>query len=604
MENFTQSKLFNHQKNRINQLFFWILAALLLGFGSAFAQNIVYPPNSGVTNMLTDPRYKLRPNDPAEATYNSTQIQLAIDSSRGRKEGKISQLLYFPNGTYYVNKKLSVGTTNGTSTTSRNLTFQGQSREGTVLRLVDNTPGFNGFSSTGSTSTSSNPVLVIYEGTVFNNNAMGNYVKNLTIDIGANNTNATGLDFHNNNYGGIADVTIRSSDSELRGQIGLKMTRELTGIGYIKNLKVEGFNFGIKTGVYIEDYVFEDIELVGQKIAGVENTDKPLQFRRLTSINKVPAIINTSSSGHIVIIDSDLRFTGDTASKIPAIDNRKGFLFVRNVKSNYPITIQDSVGADRTAELNDDGEFSSHGVYTLLSGGEKLKSMNMPVKDAPEVPWDEDFANWVVVDPLANGEGDDTDLINAAIASGKSTVCIRYGTINIDSTIKFPDNHKVKRFISLGQYRVLPGGLLSTNSGTASNKRPVFEIGTGANDALVIEGIRTTDEKVYQYIQNNSTKSVILRNNSLYGSNKIYRNNPGAGTLFIEDIATLAENPYLSQQNDTAFYFNHQEVYARSFNPENIMTYALNEGGKLWVMGFKTEGIGTCFETTAGGFTK
>lgn len=585
-----------------------IAVLLILFFNSrALAQkNIVFPPNSGVTNLLTDERYQLKPNDNSTeaANYNTTKIQQAIDDCKGKRAGTVSQLLYFPNGTYYVNKKITLGSKNGVTSTSREVIIQGQSKEGTVIRLKDKSDVFK-------KAETETPLLVFFEG-VWNNNAMGNYVRDITFDIGADNPGATGIDFHNNNYGGISDVIIKTSDSQKRGKVGLKMTRELTGIGYIKNLSIEGFDYGIKTGSYIIDYVFEDLDLKGQRVAGLENKDKPLQIRRLHSINSVPAIINSVSDttgdgiGHIVLIDSKLDFTGNPTSTIPAIDNRYGFLFARNITSNYPVIIRDSVGLkNRTTELTDDGEFSSKGVFRLWDKT-PLKSMNMTIKDAPEVPWDNDFNSWAIVDPNANGDQDDTKAILDAINSGKSTVCIKFGTINLNNSIVFPDNHKVKRFLVLGQFKIAINSVLSTfnSKDKLDTKKPIIVIGTGLNDVLLIEGIRTTNDKYYQFISNHSKKTLILRHNALYGSNRIYTNTLGAGTLFIEDIATLAENPYGFQQKGTAFLFDHQEVYARSFNPENIEHFAVNNGGKLWVLGFKTEGTGICFETNSGGFTE
>ena len=583
-----------------------LLFVLLLGTQWAVGQNIVFPPESGVVNMLTDSRYLLIPNDnsTAAASYNSDKIQRAIIAASGNRGGNLSQVLYFPNGTYYINKKLTLGTTYQPGTNSRELTIQGQSRDGTVIRLVDASPTFDG------STTAVTPMLVFFEpatsetvsspGTeetpevdrnaTFNNNSMGNYVKNITFDIGANNPNAVAIDFISNNYGGILDVTIKTRDAQRRGKIGLKMDVKLGGIGYVKNVRVEGFDYGIRVAIYITDYIFEDIELEGQRVAGLVNQDKPMQIRRLTSRNAVPAIINTEvidpatpGVGSIVVVDSRLEYTGDPNLPVPAINNREGSLFARNLIIDYPVRILDR-GNDRSAELPNGGEFSAKSVFSI-DGPTTGKSMNLPIKDAPVIPWDQDFSNWVVVDPAANGDADDADAINAAIASGKSTVCVRYGTIVVNKTIKFRDGHGVKRFLVLGQLKVGSTALTTTdNVFDPALKQPVIEVGTGSNDALVIEGIKTTNGRYFQYVQNNSTKTLILRHNAFYGANRVYRNKYSKthtpGTLFIEDVASLAENPYGITQPGPAYLFDHQEVFARSFNPENANPHMLNQGAK------------------------
>ncbi|GAB3222682.1 putative Ig domain-containing protein [Spirosoma arcticum] len=590
--------------------FRFILFALLLSPLWVVAQNIVYPPATGVTNLVS--AYGLVPNNVAEATNNSTKLQQAIVDCYGRRydpaSTPVSQVLYFPNGTYYINKKLTLGAIQGTGTTSREVIFQGQSRDGAILRLVDASPDFDGVSSTAVT-----PMLVFFEGT-FNNNAMGNYVRNLTIDIGADNPNAIGLDFHNNNYGGILDVTIKTRDSQKRGKIGLKMNIENTGIGYVKNVRVEGFDQGINVGAYAISYLFEDIELEGQRVAGLVNLDKPIQIRRLTSRNAVPAIVNTPTLipgvpgvGTIVIIDSKLFYTGDRSLPTPAINNQEGGVFARNLTIDYPVRFLD-LGVNRSAELPDGGELSSRGVYNI-DGLTIGTSMNLPIKDAPVIPWDEDFNNWAIVDPNANGTADDADAINAAIASGKSTIWVRYGFIYVNKPIVFPDGHQVKRFLVQGEINVT-GSTLTTNDGVfdPAIKKAVFEIGTGANEALLIQGIRTQNGNYYQYVQNNSKKTLILRHDSFNGANRVYRNRYDAshtpGTLFIEDVNSLASNPYGVTMPGPGFLFDHQEVFARNLNPENVNPMVHNKGGKLWMMGFDTEGYGVPFVTTDYGSTE
>ncbi|MBC8151660.1 MAG: hypothetical protein H7Z72_01985, partial [Bacteroidetes bacterium] len=312
--------------------------------------------------------------------------------------------------------------------------------------------------------------------------------------------------------------------------------------------------------------------------------------------------------GTIVIIDSKLIYTGDKNASTPAINNQQGSVFARNLTIDYPIRILD-LGVNRSAELPDGGEFSSKGVYDINGLTTTGQSMNLPIKNPPIIPWDEDFTNWAVVNPDGNGTADDADAINAAIASGKSTVCIRYGLININKPINFLDGHNVKRFLVLGMIKV-GGPTLTTTDGVfdPTVKKPVFTIGTGANEALVIEGIKTRNGNYFQYIQNNSTKTLILRSNALYGANRAYRNRYDAthkpGTLFIEDMATLAENPYGKTQPGPGFLFDHQDVYARSFDPENVNPFMLNQGGNVWIMGVKTEGLGVPFVTTQGGYTE
>jgi hypothetical protein len=134
----------------------------------------------------------------------------------------------------------------------------------------------------------------------------------------------------------------------------------------------------------------------------------------------------------------------------------------------------------------------------------------------------------------------------------------------------------------------------------------MFRFETGAHNALVFEGLKLLNvSNPYQLFQNNSTKTLILRNNQAYGCSRTYRNRPGAGTLFIEDIACLPATPEYGMQVEVPhFAFTQQKVFARSINPENTNPGHVNDGGTLWVLGYKFEGHGVTFLTTNGGFTE
>jgi len=66
----------------------------------------------------------------------------------------------------------------------------------------------------------------------------------------------------------------------------------------------------------------------------------------------------------------------------------------------------------------------------------------------------------------------------------------------------------------------------------------------------------------------------------------------GTGDLFFEDVC-------LGQ-----IELKGGNVWMRQFNPEAKERKILNEGGKLWILGLKTEQAGTVVETTEGGKTE
>jgi len=73
-----------------------------------------------------------------------------------------------------------------------------------------------------------------------------------------------------------------------------------------------------------------------------------------------------------------------------------------------------------------------------------------------------------------------------------------------------------------------------------------------------------------------------------------YRNEPGAGRLFLEDV-----------QGGPWSFDSPQHVWARQLNPENADRPKIsNRGGTLWILGLKTERPTTVLRTTNGGSTE
>ncbi|HRT95921.1 MAG TPA: glycosyl hydrolase family 28-related protein, partial [Planctomycetota bacterium] len=86
-----------------------------------------FPDNAGMVNVST--QYGARGDG---KTDDWAAIQKAIDENKRKW-----RLLYFPNGTYLVTKKLTFGRE---LELAKQLVLQGESREGTIIRLADNAP--------------------------------------------------------------------------------------------------------------------------------------------------------------------------------------------------------------------------------------------------------------------------------------------------------------------------------------------------------------------------------------------------------------------------------------------------------------------------------
>jgi len=239
-------------------------------------------------------------------------------------------------------------------------------------------------------------------------------------------------------------------------------------------------------------------------------------------------------------------------------------------------------------------EYVSDSVFTLFPDQRK-QSLNLPVEETPEIPWDKDFKQWAGVDQFgARGDGlaDDTKAIQRAMNSGRSTIYFQPGTYLINGPIDVPAS--VRR-IDMMYCDLVAGGDLQnmTNSGA-------FRIREGS-EPLVIENLYAFELffGAHYLIDHASTRTLVLKDLHTQDC-AMYRNSVPGGRVFLEN--TAATNPF--DQNHNCFTFSGQKVWARQLNPERANPEVLNEGSSLWVLGFKTERGGCAFQTTRGGRTE
>ena len=241
---------------------------------------------------------------------------------------------------------------------------------------------------------------------------MHGYVYNMTFDTGAGNAGAVGLRFMSNNTGGIRHVTVRSGDQAFSGAVGLDLSQAQNGPCLIKYVTVDGFDTGVLTGGSFS-LVFEHLTLRHQKTVGFLNASRTT-LRDLQSQNTVPALHNVRGQGaQITLIGATLAGGGAAQTAIIADEPT---LFVRDVKaSGYGATLQNAKGEKQTGAIS---EWQDKSVS--LSENAEARSLRLPVKETPEVPWDEDLTKWEAV----KGEGANAvqAAFDRAAQTGKTTV--------------------------------------------------------------------------------------------------------------------------------------------------------------------------------------
>ncbi len=549
-----------------------------------------FPDDSGIVNIKTAYGAK------GDGVTDDTQAILRAIREHIGYTGA-TKVIYFPKGTYLVSDELVWKNTSGNWDTY--LTFQGQNRDQTIIKLKDNAPGYND---------PNNRKAVIYTASK-NASANGgggqahrNYIFDLTVDTGKGNPGAVGIDYHANNQGAMRNVTIRSGDGT--GTIGLKMSRGWPGPCLIQHVKIVGFDIGILAVNPEYSITFEDIELENQKVLGIRNLWNVLSIRRLTSRNSVPVIKNDNTSGAgskdnrslTVVIDGN--FTGGASSNV-AIDNYAGQVYARNITtSGYQAVIKNK-GTVVPGTLI--AEYVSTQPYSLFTSPQR--SLNLPIEETSSFH-DNDLSNWVNVRDFgatpSDGSNDTSAIqaaINSTITSGKSTLYFPTGYYRINQTLIVRGN--VRKIVGM-QSRI--ESYDSSYFSDSNNLRPFLRVADGTPDTVIIDGLDTgggigTNAGAIGIEQ--ATSRTLVIQDSKQGGTIAYRSTAGAGKLFIEDVV------------GGRFRFDYpQKVWARHLNTEINDLKIRNNGATLWILGIKTEnnntgsGLPTVIETRGGGQTE
>ncbi|MGO9577403.1 MAG: glycosyl hydrolase family 28-related protein [Terriglobales bacterium] len=532
-----------------------------------------FPPDSGMVNVKT--QYGAKGDGVSDDTE---AIQQAISSTVHHPE-RGPRIIYFPAGTYLVSRPIREMDLKPQWNSL--LTLQGENRATTMLKLTDSNPLYQN-------ANSARPVLKFasQDGSPQGggNSAFDNYIFDMTIDVGRGNPGAVALSFMGNNYCGLRNVTLQSSDPARAGAIGLAMLLYAAGPCLMKNIVVNGFDYGIRTANNEYSVTFEDVTLLNQKLYGIYNASNVLSIRHLFSTNRVPAIRNDNSAGLITLIAGMLR--GGTSGSA-AIQNQ-GTLYARDIiSSGYGSVLQ----AEPSTSIT---EYDSGPANNLFGG--KASSLHLPAEETPLFE-DSNLSHWKSVmaygaDPT--GGRDSSVAIQAAIDSGATTVYFPTGVYALYRTITIR-----------GKVRMLEGFDSSLNPSGAlfsrpTNPAPLLKIDAGSADVTLdhfrIGAFYPRPVPGVIFVQQDSARPLILRDSIIgsYPTTVAYQNTSrGTGALFVEDVSATPWQILFPQA-----------VFARQINPEGNATKIINKGGKLWILGLKTEGTGTNIETDQGGATE
>jgi hypothetical protein len=511
------------------------------------SEAIAFPQDAAIVDVTQAPYNAVGDG----ITDDTAAIQRALDAyPNGNK------IIYLPEGTYLISDRLTWPEGRPGATDYKRTILQGASTNGTVIKLQDDAPAYQD---------SDNPQSLIYTGPA-PAQRFRNGIRNLSIDTGNGNPGAIAIQFNASNQGTVRDVKIRSGDGSGLYGLDFGFTDEI-GPLLVKNVEIEGFDVGIRTGFTVNSITFENILLTDQNQYGLVNGSQVMTIRGLTSRNRVPAVYNASDNGAITLVDA--LFLGSDEGQI-AIKN-EGTLFARNVTtSGYGGIIENDGVLAVEPGLSAIDEWVSQEVLSLFPS--PPRSLNLPIRETPELPW-ENPDSWVnVMDfgAFADGKHDDTAAIQAAIDSGAQTLFFpSQGTFTVNGTVRVGGN--VRRLIGT-EGRV--------------NGNGYFEIVDGSSDVVEIERFAS----LARGIVHTSSRTLVVRHSILESYQSALE---GAGDVFIEDVAA------------SPWSFNGQNVWARQLNVESDETAKItNNGGNLWILGLKTERGNVAIDTVNEGRTE
>ena len=477
-----------------------------------------------------------------------------------------ARIIYFPKGTYLVSDTVTYTKDNVKNIfdskpgyeMTRGIHLMGESREETIIKLMDNCDGFE--------EGAKKPVVSYanaegcLEKETSNVSQLNTFI-DLTIDCGKGNSGAVGLRFIANNSGRIENVTIKAQNADT----GLQLACGSEGV--FRNIDINGFKIGLYSYraslCAIEDINFSDIS---------------------------GAPVNVGA-GAVVLNNM-------------VADNTQKYQFI------------DGIGAYVVFEDSLKSEENQNVIYNINSNGEifenKTPTGNRIDVRKPTIPvCDANANNYAVVEDfgaIGDGKYDCTDAIQKAFNSGKEIIYFTGGHYLVNGNITIPKTVKKIDFMFCDFFA---GNKLINGEVDA-----LFTINEDSETPLFMEQMYTFEQFYghFRLICHAAIRDLILRDLHTQTA-AMYFNTVEGSNVYIDDCActvgTYSNNCIIARKGYEPEYcgmipyeFHGQNIVAWNLNPERADIEVLNDNSDFLCFGFKVEGPGTAIKTINNGKTE
>ena len=542
----------------------WSLALILLGALPAHAE--VLPADVG-TSVLNFGALCNGANDDTAA------IQAAISAMPQ------DSTLKLPAGNCKVSDTIQMKTAAGVCRNTWSVIGEGKGV--TRITLANAAPGFGD-------PNVPKPVFFFCSPPNTNNQAFHEHMRDLTINLGANNPGAIGIDFVANNVGSIRGVQVKSSTP---CYTGIRLERQYAGPLLLKDVDIgdgepgRGCQYGLRIAQSEYSITAEDLDLSGQTVAGVNLSSNVFTADNFKSTNTVPAVLVTNTQAFLTLTDAQL--LGGTPGTHAIVEPTNGIrAFLRNiVRSGY----DDILAGIPT--LGSQAEWASASFRPFANSG---GSLGLPQATRPleyytnPLTTPGDWASVLAFGATKNDSNDDTAAFQAALDSGRPIVYAPFAKYSVTGPLTIPAS---VRTIYLYSSQLLQAG--------TSAPADVFVVppGTGTQ-LLTFHGawMRFPTPTTTRSFVNLSDRPVALVD-SIAGRSEFY----GTGNVYLEDVAAtpVVVGPSV-------------HLWARQLDTENKVLLGtpnlICDHATCWVSGQKTEGKemlaeaknGACIEVLGG----